>query len=99
MFKWDEGEEKHTFTTREDAFPCSYTRRAEPTSGKVDMRETKAGGLGFAASRVTESSRAWEDDEGDDKEGDFGVEVEGHDGEEGERAPNVREPIRLLCQI
>jgi len=34
---------RRTFTTREDALPCSYTQRAEPTNGNVDMRETNAG--------------------------------------------------------
>jgi len=63
------------------------------------MRETKAGGLGLAASKVTERSLAWEDDEGDDREGDFGAEVEGCDGEGGERTAIVREPIRLLSDI
>lgn len=30
-----------TLTTREEAFPCSYTLSADPTSGKFDIRETK----------------------------------------------------------
>jgi len=35
-------------TTREDAFSCSYTQKAEPKSGKIDMQETNAGGLAVA---------------------------------------------------
>jgi len=31
----------HTFTTRDEALPCSYARSAEVTSGRCDMRETK----------------------------------------------------------
>ncbi len=31
-----------TFTTLEEAFPCSYTRIAVPTRGKDDIRETKS---------------------------------------------------------
>lgn len=37
-------------TTRDEALPCSYTRRAEPTSGKCDIRETKAGELAVGSS-------------------------------------------------
>ena len=33
----------HTSTIRDEALPCSYTRRAEFTNGIWDMRSTKAG--------------------------------------------------------
>ena len=39
---------ERTVTTQEDAFSCSYTQKAEPTSGKIDMQETNAGGLAVA---------------------------------------------------
>lgn len=32
-------------TTLELAFPCSYTRKAEPTSGKCETLDTKSGEL------------------------------------------------------
>jgi hypothetical protein len=41
---------RRTFTIQKNAFPYSYTRRAEPTSRKVDIRETNAGGLAVAVS-------------------------------------------------
>jgi len=49
--------------TREDAFPCPYTWRAEPTSGNVDMRETNASGLGVAMSIEGSLGCAGEGDE------------------------------------
>ena len=86
---------KRTFTTREDAFPCSYTRRAEPTSGNVDMRETNAaaaaGGLGVAAAAAAVGD-SWDDDD------DEGEEVEAYEVVVAERAGGIREPITLISR-
>ena len=51
--------------TQEDAFPCSYTQRAEPMSGKIDMRETNAGGFAVA---VSIGGSLGSEDEGDEVE-------------------------------
>jgi hypothetical protein len=52
-----------TLTTRDDAFPCSYTRRAEPTKGKLDILDTKAGEFGLGSG--WESRRWGEEGDGD----------------------------------
>jgi len=69
---------ERTVTTREDAFSCSYTQKAEPTSGKIDMQETNAGGLAVAVSIG----------------GSLGSEDEGDEVEIYEEVGGVREPDR-----
>ena len=51
-------------TTREDALPCSYTRRADPTRGKLDILETKAGEFGLGSFC---ESRRWGGGDCDDR--------------------------------
>jgi len=51
---------RRNFTTREDAFPYSYTWRAEPRDGNVGVSETNAGGLAVAV--LSEGSLCWEEE-------------------------------------
>lgn len=56
--------EKRTFITLEEAFPCSYTRIADPKRGKLDILATNAGALDDA-SDMAEESRDCEEMVGD----------------------------------